>query len=180
MARTREDLHATVAVDHDAFHVPDDRHPWWQESAWFTFFVPQRRGSCTVYPWIRPNQARLGGGVMIWDDHGRHPWDALHWSYEWNHPYPEIGDLRSVTFPNGVSLTCVEPSRRYRLGYEAPGCTIDVSWDATSDPHVISSGDYDNGAFAGHLDQQGRVTGTITVAGERLDVDCYATRDRSW
>jgi hypothetical protein len=175
-----DDAHTAVAEDHDAFHPPGSDDPWWQESAWYTFFVPERRLSCTVYPWVRPNQQLLGGGVMMWDDRGRHPWDALHWHYEWNHPYPELGDLRDATFPNGVSLRCVEPLRTYRLGYEGPGCTIDVQWVAITEAHVIASSDYENGAFDGHLDQQGHVTGTIVLAGEEIAVDCHATRDRSW
>jgi hypothetical protein len=33
---------------------------------------------------------------------------------------------------------------------------------------------------AHHFDQFGRVTGTLVVAGEHLDVDCIAMRDRTW
>jgi len=33
---------------------------------------------------------------------------------------------------------------------------------------------------ASHYDQTGHVTGTVVLDGERIDVDCYAMRDRSW
>jgi hypothetical protein len=33
---------------------------------------------------------------------------------------------------------------------------------------------------ASHYDQTGRLTGTVVLDGERIDVDCYAMRDRSW
>jgi hypothetical protein len=164
----------------DGFHVPATDDPWWQESTWFYFMVPERRLSCTIYPWVRANQGILGGGVMIWDHTGRTPWDAVHWNYEWNYPYPEPGDLRDITFPMGISVQVLEPLRTYRLRYEHPDCSIDVVWDATIDAHVVGSDDYDNGAFAVHLDQQGRVTGRLVLAGEEIRVDCYATRDRSW
>ena len=31
-----------------------------------------------------------------------------------------------------------------------------------------------------HFDQPGRVTGTLALLGDRIDVDCIAVRDRSW
>ena len=67
---------------------PTSDDPWWQETAWFTFVVPERRLTCYVYPWVKANQGILGGGVMVWDDRGRHPWDAVHWDYQWTYPYP--------------------------------------------------------------------------------------------
>jgi hypothetical protein len=45
---------------------------------------------------------------------------------------------------------------------------------------VLGEDDDTSGTFSGHLDQQGHVTGSITLEGERLAVDCYAMRDRSW
>jgi hypothetical protein len=33
---------------------------------------------------------------------------------------------------------------------------------------------------ASHYDQTGRVTGTVVLDGERIEVDCWAMRDRSW
>jgi hypothetical protein len=32
----------------------------------------------------------------------------------------------------------------------------------------------------GHFDKAGRFTGTVTIEGETLDVDCFSTRDRTW
>jgi hypothetical protein len=34
--------------------------------------------------------------------------------------------------------------------------------------------------FSPHLDQLGHVTGTIMLRGERIPVDCYSLRDRTW
>ena len=61
-------------ADHDAFHAPTSDDPWWQETAWFTFVVPERALTCYVYPWVRANQGILGGGVMVWDDRSHHAW----------------------------------------------------------------------------------------------------------
>jgi len=164
--------------DHDAFHPPTTDDPWWQETAWFTFMAPERNLYCYVYPWVKMNQGILGGGVMAWDDNGRTPFDALHWDYQWTYPYPEPGDLRDITFPTGVSIRCLEPLTRYRVAYDHPDFSFAVEFAAILPAHLLE--DNGTGTFAGHLDQQGRVTGTVTVAGETLAVDCHAHRDRSW
>ena len=166
--------------EHDAFHLPTSDDPWWQETAWFTLMVPERKLYCYVYPWVKANQGILGGGVMVWDDRGRHPWDALHWDYQWTYPYPELGDLRDITFPTGITMQCLEPLTKYRVTYEHPRCSLDVTFDAILPAHVLGEDDDTSGTFSGHLDQQGHVTGSITLDGERLAVDCYAMRDRSW
>jgi hypothetical protein len=166
------------SAEHDCFHPPTSDDPWWSETTWFNFMVPERKLYCYVYPWVKANQGICGGGVMAWDDRGRTPLDALHWDYQWSHPYPELGDLRDITFPTGVSIKCLEPLTSYALSYEHPAFAFDVRWDAILPVHLLE--DDGSGTFAGHLDQQGRVSGTVTVAGETLPVDCHGIRDRSW
>ncbi len=169
-----------LTADDDNFHTPTSDDPWWQESAWFTVIIPERNISCYVYPWVRANQNLFGGGVMVWDDRGRHPHEALHWDYQWSHPYPELGDLRDITFPNGLRVRCLEPLTKYHLAYEHPQCSLDVIFDAIVPPHAIAGGDDTTGTFSGHLDQQGHMTGRLRVDGEEHAVDCYTMRDRSW
>lgn len=166
--------------EHDAFHTPTSDDPWWQETTWFTFMIPERKLYCYVYPWVKANQGILGGGVMVWDDRGRHPWEAVHWDYQWTYPYPHLGDLRNITFPTGITIECLEPLTKYRVAYESARCSFDVTFDAILPAHILSQSDDTTGTFAGHLDQQGHVTGTFTLDGEPLAVDCYAMRDRSW
>jgi hypothetical protein len=164
----------------DDFHRPPTDDPWWNETAWFSFMVPERALYCYVYPWVRPNLGLHGGGVMVWDDRGRYPWEAVHWNYQWHHPYPELGDLRDVVFPTGVRIQCQESMQRYRVAYDHPDCSLDVVFDAIVPPHALGGADDTTGTFAGHIDQQGRVTGRLVLAGESFTVDCYGVRDRSW
>lgn len=173
-----EPAHEPDHTDHDRFHPPTSDDPWWSETTWFNFVVPERKLYCAVYPWIRPNLGTCGGGLMAWDDSARTPWDAVHWNYEWSLPYPEPGDLRDITFPNGVSIRCLEPLQRYALAYEHPDFALDVIWEAILPPHVV--GDDGSGTFAGHLDQQGHATGSIRIGDEIVPVDAYGIRDRSW
>jgi hypothetical protein len=173
------DVQATP--EDDGFHAPTSPDPYWNETAWFTWMVPERKLYCYIYPWLRANLGITGGGVMIWDDRGRHPWEAVHWNYEWNQPFSEPGDLRNVTFPQGVRMQCLEPLTRYRLSYEHPDCSFDLVYEALLEPHAVrAEGGAQADTFAGHLDQQGHVTGSLALLGEHLDVDCYGIRDRSW
>jgi hypothetical protein len=168
-----------LTADDDAFHVPTTDDPLWSETTWFSFMVPERKLYVYVYPWVRPNQHIFGGGVMAWDDKGHNPWDCAVWDYEWNKPMPELGDLRSFTSPTGIGVECLEPLTRYRITYDRPGCSIDVEYEALMEPHVIGRGE-PAGLFTAHFDQPGHVTGHMVLDGDKMDVDCYSIRDRSW
>ena len=174
-------LQLTAADDN--FHTPTSDDPWWQETAWFTVIVPERKISCYIYPWVRANQSLFGGGVMVWDDRGRYPQDAVHWDYEWSYPYPVLGDLRDIIYPDGLRIQCLEPLTKYHLSYVHPQCSLDVMFEALLPPHAVLGGDDETegaGTFAGHLDQQGHVTGRLVLGDEEHAVDCYTMRDRSW
>ena len=40
----------------DEFHPPTSDDPYWTETCWFTFTVPERRLSGQLYPFFQPNQ----------------------------------------------------------------------------------------------------------------------------
>ena len=40
----------------DEFHPPTSDDPYWTETCWFTFTVPERTLSGQLYPFFRPNQ----------------------------------------------------------------------------------------------------------------------------
>jgi hypothetical protein len=163
----------------DSFHAPQTPDPLWNETTWFSFSVPERAIQGYVYPWVRPSQSLYGGGVIIWDDRGHLPWDALWWDWAWNLPLSELGDLRDFTFPTGIRIRCLEPLTAYHLSYERPGCTLDLTFRALIEPHVVGRSDWD-AAFSAHFDQPGRLTGHLILEDERIPVDCYSMRDRSW
>ena len=47
----------------DRFHPPGSDDPYWTETCWFTFAVPERRLSGQLYPFFRPNQRVAAGGA---------------------------------------------------------------------------------------------------------------------
>lgn len=166
-----------TAVDHDAFH-PRGADPWWTETVWFAWMVPERKLVGYFYPVFRPNLGVIAGGVTVFDDSAELPWELPFHAWDWHLPLPAGLDLRSARLDNGMSLTAEVPGRVFHLGYEhRGGLSLDLRYEAATAP-LLSQGTPP--FLHGHLDQIGRVTGTMTLHGERVPVDCLAMRDRSW
>jgi hypothetical protein len=170
-----------LTPEDDKFHFPDDSNMSWCETSWFAFWVPERRLTGYMYPFVRVNDGIVGGGAMVWDDRGKLPWDCLVWNYEWHTPIPDpLGDLRDIQFPTGLWQRCVEPLSVYDAGYKGPGLEMDIKFRALMPPHYLAGAKEETKVYFGHFDQPGRITGYIVVDGETIPVDCYGTRDRSW
>jgi hypothetical protein len=89
-------------------------------------------------------------------------------------------DMRDFAWPNGIHVTALEPLTKYRITYEDPGALeFDLQFDAimAPNPHPIGVAPFFKGR---HFDQPGRLTGEMRLHGERIAVDCFSTRDRSW
>jgi hypothetical protein len=75
-------------------------------------------------------------------------------------------------------LRCVEPGRVFRFGCENDDVAFDLTFEAVCRPLLTrQEPPFNHGA---HIDQPGHVTGSFTLHGEQMDVDCIAMRDRSW
>lgn len=170
-----------LTAEDDGFHGPPDDAWWWTETAWFWFFVPERRLGGWIHHWVRPNIGVCGGGWWIWDDTSFLHWDAPWYSNHHNLRIPADADLRDITFPTGVSLRCLEPLSTYELRYDRSSDPVafDLRFDAVMEPWV-SAVDGPAGRVPHHLDQFGRVHGRLDLHGEAIDVDCLAIRDRTW
>jgi hypothetical protein len=165
----------------DEFHPPTSDDPFWTETCWFTFTVPERRLSGQLYPFFRPNQGVLAAGAFFWDHTSHTPADALHARQFWHLPLPDQ-PLTDIALPNGITYRCLEPLRRYAVTYDDPDATaggtdtdsaihVDLEFTAIAPPNYLGES---------HLDQPGRYVGTIVLDGEEIPVDAYGFRDRSW
>jgi hypothetical protein len=155
----------------DAFHPPTD-HPWFFESSWWSFYVPERNLGAWIYHWVRPNQSTQGGGCWLYDDTTYSHLEVPYYACYANMPADDALDLRDITFPSGLSMATVEPLQQYRLRFaDRELIAFDLDFDATMAPWV--------GAH-GHFDQMMHVTGELVLHGESIVVDSIAMRDRSW
>ena len=57
-------------------------NPFWNESAWFPFHVPERELCGFVYMNHRPNMNFSMTGVALWDPSGEQTYDCLYYDEE--------------------------------------------------------------------------------------------------
>lgn len=159
----------------DEFHPPASDDPYWTETCWFTFTVPERRLSGQLYPFFRPNQRVAAGGAYFWDDRGDQPWSCVYAKNFWHLPLSSDARLSDLSLANGIRIRCVEPLRRYELRYDDPDggdeIHLALAFTAVAEPHRLAGS---------HLDQPGRFEGTLVLHGEEIRVDAFGFRDRSW
>ena len=151
---------------------------WWEtETNWWSFNVPERRLGGWLYTQSLGVQQVVNGGAWVWDDSDA---GSLYERHERGLPFPDRGDLRDVTFPNGVSVRMLEPLTTYRTTYSDPGSLeCDLRHRGIMAPHSHPVGVWPFWATR-HFDQPMHVTGTIVLHGEEIPVDCFSLRDRSW
>ena len=167
-------------VEDDMFHAPPTDDPWWTETVWYGWMVPERKMLGYFYAVFRANQGLQFGGVLLLDEHAVAPWELPFFEYDWHLPMPEPPDLRDVDdlLRGDMRLRCLTPGRVFEFGYTRDDLTFDLRWEALMQPLLTRQAPpFDHGS---HVDQLGHVTGTMSLYGEKIDVDCFAMRDRSW
>lgn len=165
-----------LTTDDDNFHPADD-NPWWTETMWFAWMVPERNILGYYYPMFRPNLGIQAGGVLVFDDTAELPWELPVFNYDWHQQIPAGLDLRDAKLNNGMTIKCVEANRSYELGYESRDLTLSLRVEGVTKPLVTKGTPPFN---KGHIDQICHVTGQMVMNGENIAVDSYAMRDRSW
>jgi hypothetical protein len=181
IAATRR--YPTFGPADDDFHdeVLSDR--WWEtETCWFSWNVPERSLGGWTYCQARPNARLCNGGVWVWDASAAFSWELpYHVEYSGLRlPERAERDLRDFEWPNGVHVKMIEPLTRYEISYDDPGALelrLEFRALIPPNPHPIGVPPFLVGT---HFDQPGHLTGEMVLAGERIPIDCYSVRDRSW
>ncbi|MGD9792685.1 MAG: hypothetical protein AB7V43_04320 [Acidimicrobiia bacterium] len=168
-----------IGTADDTFHPVNPDEPMWTETVWMSWIVPERKMFGTFYPVFRPNIGVQFGGVSLYDDTADIPWEAPIYDMQWHIPLAKDIDLRDCKLPNGMYIKVTKPNRVIEFGYSSDEITIDLKFEALMRP-LVSGGESDLFHAGGHLDQPGRVTGTMILRGETIPVDCIAQRDRAW
>lgn len=174
-----------IRPEDELFHPPGN-DPYWNESGWFQFMIPERKLNGWICFYHRPNMNLSAGGVALWDPSGEHPYDCLYYQWDEHLALPTDANMHDFTLDNGLTVECVEPLVEYRTQYKQIGCELDLHWTAVMEPHEqnpTGTGRVNPGIehfSTNHYDQCGRLRGTINVEGEELEIDCLSMRDHSW
>jgi hypothetical protein len=165
----------------DRFGDSGDDNPYWNESVWFSFTEPASRTHGFVQYYFRPNMGMLNGGPVMWDPSGTFQWNCLY--YNWSHlqALPPGAEKFNMTARNSLSVRVLEPLERYEIRYDNEGFVMDLEWRAIGPIHELGTADSGQQATARfHLEQPGRMRGTVTRDGEQIAIDCYSMRDTSF
>jgi hypothetical protein len=165
----------------DRFSDARDDNPYWNESVWFSFSKPERRLHGFVQYYFRPNMGMLNGGPVMWDPSGTFQWNCLY--YNWSHlqAMPPGAEKFDMTARNSLTVRVLEPLGRYSIGYDNEGLKIDLEWQAIGPVHELGTADSGQQATARfHIEQPGRIRGTIRRDREEIAIDCYSMRDTSF
>jgi hypothetical protein len=165
----------------DRFYHDFGDNPYWNESVWFSFSIPERKIHGMVQYYFRPNMGMLNGGPVMWDPSGTFQWNCLY--YNWSHlqAMPPGAEKFDMTANNSLSVKVLEPLTRYSVRYDNEGLQMDLEWEAIGPLHELRSADPGQQKVAKfHIEQPGRMRGMIHLDGTDYPVACFSMRDTSY
>ncbi len=157
MADRLKRMGSRLTVD-DGFHVPTTLDYFWTETNWFALVIPDHKITIQLYPFFQTNLDVCSAGVYMWDDTGDQWWNCLYAKNFWHLPFPRQ-PLYNLQLPNGLRYKTLESLQKYAIGFDCPDgedVHLDVVWEG-----IVPA---NRGATGNHLDQPGRITGTLVLA----------------
>jgi hypothetical protein len=198
-----------LKLSDDRFHARSGS-PYWNESAWFSFMVPELKLDGFFYFYHRPNMHKSSGGVGIWDPSAEEDHSCTFYEFDEHLALPPEANMFDFELDNTLSCRTIELQKTYKLAFQREGFEVDLIWDAITEPHSTKDPEKLDGRFKdvgiggwirgdgdaprgykedpvkaggneiGHYEQFGRMTGAIHIDGQLVQVDCYSARDHSW
>jgi hypothetical protein len=169
----------------DLYHAPNSTEELWVETNWWCLNIPERRIGCWLHAGYHANRNEVTWRVFVWDPSGADPGRLAYYKMMPDAPMPdrpEERDLRDLAFPNGgFHVKMLNPLMDYQVGYSDPEANFAIDFEHRSvhPPHRFTPGEAPC-VHNPHLDQLGHIVGELTLAGERIPIDCYSVRDRTW
>jgi hypothetical protein len=182
---------------HDRVHTPDPTRERWRESYYFLCYDFRHRiGVCSSIGY-RPVKGYSGSMHFLWGE-GLPNLVAMEKG--------RVAEHRDVHDVAGLEYVPTEPFGPWTLRFAGPlvdggtevaapsgrmveaatfaGATEDVAYALTFTPdqpaYMYREDPAWDGLFDGHLDEVGRVTGTLRVGDREIDFDGRGSKDHSW
>jgi len=165
-----------LTASDDLLHLPTTDDPWWTETAWFGFAIPDADICGSLYQIHRTNQQVMATAVYVWDAHGEALHQMPYYRTWWHVPMEPDQQILDVDLVSGLSIRTIEAMNDYAITYQdGEEIDLDLRWESLHPavPLHVSGG-------MGHLDQLGRVRGQLVLHGEAYEIDGIEMRDRSW
>lgn len=176
-------------VTEDTLFVPDDDtyhrlsdDPFETETTWWSLNIPERRIGAWLHAAYHPNRQEVTWRVFVWDPTGSDPGRLAYYRHEPDVPMSSDADLRDIAFPaGGFSVRMMNPLMDYHVSYSDKEADFAIEFEHRSvhPPQRFTPGEAPMKNNP-HLDQLGHVVGEMTLHEERIAIDCYSVRDRTW
>ena len=174
----------TEIADHFNMNMTDD--PYWSESSWFSWHIPELNINGSFYNHFRPNMNCMLAGTFMWDNTGHLPWTSKYFDWQAMRvpPKGKYGhDYNKYDFetPWGMSIKMLKPLKRYHLKYHRESFKLDLVFEGICEPNEIGAKSAHGlqRAYKFHFEQPGRIKGTVECDGEAFDVNSFCIRDGS-
>lgn len=181
--------------DSDAQFHDTDGDSTWAETNYFGFYNADEKLNIGVYALFRPNLGVVSATICMNSRRAVTHWEADFCDMQASLPIPEPRDLLDYKLLNGLHVRCTKPNQDWDIRYDdGKGTEIDVRFEALMPPFDIQDPEMDpmvaskseegkfswGTAYNGHFDMTGHVTGSVTIRGRRIPIDCISTMDHSW
>jgi hypothetical protein len=182
------EIDATTITEDTPFDLADDTYhrvsddPYEFETNWWSLNIPERRIGIWLHAGYHTNRNELSWRVFVWDPSGADPGRLAYYRNVPDVPMPADADLRDLTFPGGgYSVRMLTPLMDYAVGYSDPDANFSIEFEHRSvhPPQRFTPGQAP-AMHNPHLDQLGHITGELVLRGERIPIDCFSVRDRTW
>jgi hypothetical protein len=182
-----------IAASDVEFHPPDADKPNWAETNFFGFYNAERRLNIGVYALFRTNLRTVNSTICMNSGFAATPWEADYVDYQSVLPMTKDCRLSDFSLGNGLKIRCLDPNMKWEILFDdGEGTSINVLYESIMPPFDIHDPDMDpmigamagkfawGTAYNGHFDQTGRFTGSATLRGDKIPIDCVSTMDHSW
>jgi hypothetical protein len=169
------------AAEDDTYHLASD-DPDWVETTWWSLNIPERRIGIWLHAGYHTNRGKVTWRVFAWDPTGADPGRLAYYKNKPDLPMAADADLRDLTLPNGgFSVKMLTPLMDYQVAFADQGQDFSIEFEHRSvhPPHRFTPGEAP-ALHNPHLDQLGHIVGELVLHGERIPIDCWSVRDRTW
>ena len=159
----------------------DERHqagpgalPLWNESYWFPFYDPKSEIGIVLRVGMLPNQSTANTFLFI-----AHRGAIRYALVDHCAAFPAHDPRRFSV--DGLAVEIEQPGERFRLRFAHGQNAVDLTWQATGPTWMYPiPPDTTAEQYPRHLEQAGRVSGTVTIGGTAHRLDAIGHRDHSW
>ena len=178
----------------DELMHPVGDHPAWSESYYFNFVDPDSKIGMFTRMGFRPGNGWADALHVIYLEGRR-----VAFTYGRRDIEKDLSRYDGDLAAGSLRLECIEPHQLWEIAYQGPAQDVAdaevlltrskerpegwftpaeldmaVRFECLTPPHFAARGEH------GHFEQSGRVSGSISLAGQRWEVNGYGVRDKSW